>query len=147
MNDRSKYEFFAGRDRRGRAVWSNDFERIQPIFEWNNNAGCVTMTYNAALKRYLMCVTDGTNTIEKFNTYLLESESVCGPWKLVEYLKAFGEQAYFVNIPSKFVAADGRTLWLMYAANFSNGNKNWPHHESKPAGSRYGMCLQEVRLL
>jgi hypothetical protein len=35
----------------------------------------------------------------------------------------------------------------MYAANFSNGNKDWPHHEAKPAGSRYGMCLQEVRLL
>lgn len=147
VNDRSKYEFFAGRDGKGRALWSRNFAKIQPTFEWNNNAGCVTITYNAPLKRYLMCITDGTNTIGKFNTYMLESESVCGPWKLVEYLKSFGEQAYFVNIPSKFVARDGRTLWLMYAANFSNGVKAWPHHEAKPAGSRYGMCLQEVRLL
>jgi len=147
INDRSRYEFYAGRDRMGHALWTRDFANIQPIFEWNNNAGCVTMTYNPPLKRYLMCVTDGTNTIGKFNTYVLESESVSGPWKLVEYLKAFGEQAYFVNIPSKFVAEDGRTIWLMYAANFSNGNKNWPRHEAKPLGSRYGMCLQEVRLL
>ena len=146
INDRSRYEFFAGRDRQGRAIWTHNFAKIQPIFDWNNNAGCVTMTYIAPLKRYLMCVTDGGNTISEFNTYLLESEFVSGPWKLVEYLKAFGEQAYFVNIPSKFVSADGRTIWLMYAANFTNGNQNWPQHQARPVGSRYGMCLQEVQL-
>ena len=48
----------------------------------------------------------GTNTIAAFNTYVLESESVTGPWKMVEYMKSFGEQAYFVNIPSKFVGDD-----------------------------------------
>jgi len=147
MNDVSRYEFFAGRDRGGRAVWTPRFSKIRPIFEWNNNAGCVTMTYNAPLRRYLMCTTDGGDTIGKFNTYILESGSVTGPWKLVEYLKAFGEQAYFVNIPSKFIGADGRTLWLLYAANFTNGNRNWPHHRANPPGSRYGMCWQEVRLL
>jgi hypothetical protein len=51
-----------------------------------------------------------------------------------------------VNIPSKFISADGRTVWLCYAANFSSG---WGgiKFQSRPAGSRYGMCLQEVRLL
>jgi hypothetical protein len=148
LNDRSKYEFFAGRGRSGQADWTRDFDKIQPIFEWNNNAGCVTMTYNAPLQRYLMCITDGVDTIAKFNTFILESRSVTGPWKLVEYMKSFGEQAYFVNIPSKFIGAGGRTLWLMYAANFSNGNPNWhTTHKSDPPGSRYGMCLQEVEVL
>jgi hypothetical protein len=140
MNDRASYEFFAGNGR-----WTKDLAKARPIFEWNNNAGCVTMTYNAPLKRYFMCVTDGTDTISKFNTYILESASVTGPWRLVTYMKHFGEQAYFVNIPSKFISADGLTFWLMYAANFSNSAWN-SGHKSNPPGSRYGMCLQEVRL-
>ena len=61
-------------------------------------------------------------------------------------MKDFGEQAYFVNIPSKFISADGRTLWLCYSANFTNG---WlgTKFAGNPPGSRYGMCLQEVKLL
>lgn len=146
MNDASKYDFFAGLDGKGRAGWSRDFSRIRPVAAWRDNMGCVTMTYHAPLKKCLMCVTDGGNTVSYFNTYLLESSRLTGPWKLVAYLKHFGEQAYFVNIPSKFIAADGRTLWLCYAANFSQG-WNGVRFESLPIGSRYGMCLQEVRLL
>jgi len=147
MNDRSKYEYFAGRAPGDQPLWTRDLNRAQPIFEWNNNAGCVTMTYNPGLKCYLMCITDGVGTVEKFNSYILESERVTGPWKLVEYLKDFGEQAYFVNVPSKFLSPDGRSGWLLYAANFSNCCTNWPSHRPNPAGSRYGMCWQEIRFL
>ena len=65
MNDVSKYEFYAGTDPKGKPVWTNDFKKIKPLLEWNNNMGCVTMTYNAPLKKYLMCVTDGGNTCAK----------------------------------------------------------------------------------
>jgi hypothetical protein len=147
INDLSAWEFFAGHDTQGRAVWSRDFRRVRPIMEWNNNAGNVSITYNPVLKKYLMLVTDGTNTIGKFHTYLLESNHIAGPWRLSVYMKNFGQQAYFVNIPSKFLAADGRTAWLCYAANFSNGNKDWPHHDAVPPGGGYGMTLQEIRLL
>jgi hypothetical protein len=146
INDAAEYEYFGGRDEKGRAVWASDFYRIKPLLEWDNNMGCVTITYNAPLKRYLMCVTDGTNTVWKFNTYFLEAGEITGPWRLVAYLKDFGEQAYFVNFPSKFIGGDGRTLWLCYAANFTNG---WlgTSLKSDPPGSRCAMCLQEVRLL
>ncbi len=146
MNDRAQYEFYAGDDSAGHAVWTSDFGKIRPIAEWRDHMGCVTMTYNPPLKKYLMCVTDGGNTVSRYNTYILESEQVSGPWKLVTHMSNFGEQAYFVNIPSKFISPDGRTLWLCYAANFSSG---WGGitFNSRPPGSRYGMCLQEVRLL
>ncbi len=62
----------------------------------------------------------------------------------MQYLHHFGEQAYFVNIPSKFISADGRTLWLCYAANFAP-NWNGMKIKANPPGSRYGMCLQEVK--
>jgi hypothetical protein len=141
MNDASKYEFCAGGD-----TWTGDFAKIRPIAAWRDRMGCVTITYDAPLRKYLMCVTDGGNTVSRFHTYILESDKITGPWKIAAYLKNFGEQAYFVNIPSKFIGADGRTLWLCYAANFSSG---WGGitFRSEPPGSRYAMCLQEVRLL
>ena len=146
MNDTTKYEFFAGRRANGEGLWTSDFARIQPIAEWRDHMGCVTMTYNAPLKKYLLCVTDGGNTVSRYHTYILESDHITGPWKVVAFLRNFGEQAYFVNLPSKFIRGDGRTLWLCYSANFSSG---WGGitFKSRPPGSRYAMCLQEVRLL
>ncbi len=145
MNDASKYEFFAGHGFLGQPRWTHNLAEAKPIAAWRDNMGCVTMTYDAPLKKYLMCVTDGGNTTGYFNSYLLESDRITGPFKLAEYLHHFGEQAYFVNLPSKFISADGRTLWLCYAANFApdwNGMKI----QRNPPGSRYGMCLQEIKL-
>jgi len=146
MNDFSKYEFYAGNDTKGNPVWANDFKKIKPLLEWNNNMGCVTMTYNASLKKFLMCITDGGNTCSKMNTYILESDKITGRWNLVAYMKNFGEQAYFVNIPSKFISKDGKTAWLLYSGNFApdwNGQKI----KSNPPGSHYGLVLQKIEFL
>lgn len=146
MNDPAKYEFFAGNDSSGQPIWTSDFKAIKPLLEWNNNMGCVTMTYNAQLKKYLMCVTDGGNTASKMNTYVLESDKMTGGWKLVTYMKNFGEQAYFVNIPSKFISKDGKTMWLLYSGNFAtdwNGDKI----VQNPPGSHYGLVMQKIELL
>ena len=140
INDPSKYEFFAGHDETGSAIWANDFTRIKPIAAWKDNMGCVTMTYNAPLKKYLLCVTDGRTTMSVFNTCILESDQITGPWRLVTYMKEFGEQGYFVNIPSKFIGSDGRDFWLCYSANFIPRDRR-----SNPPGSGYGLCLQEIR--
>ena len=138
MNNAAKYEFYAGKDAEGQPVWSHEFKRIKPIAVWRDHMGCVTMTWDALLRKYLMCVTDGDHTIGYFDTYFLESDQITGPWRLVSYLRHFGEQAYFVNIPSKFIGPDGRTLWLCYAANFSSG---WEvKFRPRPPGSRYGSC-------
>lgn len=146
INDPSKYEFFAGHDAEGKPIWSKDFSALQPLIDWNNNCGCVTVTYNAPLKKYLMCVTDGWPTCAKMNSYILEADQITGPWKLVSYMKEFGEQGYFLNFPSKFISADGRTLWLCYSGNFAT-NWNSMAIQSNPAGSHYGLVLQEVKLL
>jgi hypothetical protein len=97
-------------------------------------------------KKYLMCVTDGMTTGSRFNTYILESDNITGPFKIVKYLKEFGEQGYFVNFPSKFISEDGMTLWLSYSGNFAT---NWDGRKIRknPPGSRYAWCLHEVKLL
>jgi len=146
INDVAQYEFFAGHDNNRIPIWTRDFSAIKPIMEWEDNAGCVTMTWNEPLKTYFMCVTygyrkgGGGNT--DYDTYVLESDAVTGPWRLVTYMKGFGPQAYFVNLPSKFISSDGRTLWLCYSANWSRRGIR-----GNPPGSRYALCLQEFRLL
>ena len=146
INDIAKYEFFAGHDAAGAPVWTSEFARIRPLADWNNNMGCATVTYNAPLRKYLMCVTDGWPTVAKMHSYILEADALTGPWRLVVYMKDFGEQAYFLNFPSKFIGRDGKTMWLCFSANFSPG---WNNVALKfnPPGGRYGLCLHEVRLL
>jgi hypothetical protein len=146
INDPPKYEFFAGLNQTGQAQWTRDFAKIQPLVAWNNNCGNVSMTYDAPLKKYLMWITDGGNTISEFNTYLLESDQITGPWQLAVYMRHFGPQGYFVNLPTKFISADGQTAWLCYAANFTNGYLG-TRFKPNPPGSGYGMCLHEIRLL
>lgn len=143
INKRSAYEFYAGTDASGKPIWSKQIEEIQPIFEWNNKAGCVTMTYHAPLKKYLMCITDGWPTVQSMDTYILESDQITGPWKMVCYLKDFGPQAYFVNIPSKFISEDGKRAWLCYSANFAY-NRDRQASPGNPKGSHYSLSLHEI---
>jgi hypothetical protein len=146
MNDASQWEFYGGKDGQGNALWTNDFSKIKPLLEWNNNMGCVNVTYNAPLKKYIMSVTDGGNTVAKMNTYFLESESLTGEWKLITYLKDFGEQAYFVNFPSKFISKDGKTMWMFYSGNYAP-NWNGKQIQSNPPGSHYGLVMQKIQLM
>jgi hypothetical protein len=145
INDITAYEFFAGHDPAGKPVWSNKFEEIKPLIEWNNHMGCVTATYVPGLKKYLMCVTDGWPTVAKMTSYILEADAITGPWRMVSYMKDFGEQGYFLNFPSKFISPDGSTLWLCYSANFSSG-WNGVNLGVNPPGGRYGLCLHEIKL-
>jgi hypothetical protein len=145
INRLDAYEFFAGHDASGQPLWSEDFAEIKPLIEWNNHMGCVTATWVPGLKKYLMCVTDGWPTVSKMNSYILEADVITGPWRMVAYMKDFGEQAYFLNFPSKFISSDGRTLWLCYSANFSSG-WNGVDLRINPPGGRYGLSLHELEL-
>jgi hypothetical protein len=142
INDATAYEFFSGYDAGGQAVWTRRFEDIKPLLEWKGNLGCVTATYNPGLKRYFMCISRSIRT-KHANILFMESARLTGPWKVVAYLKDFGPEAYFLNIPSKFISRDGRTFWLCYS-----GNWNW-HVETggNPPGSHYALCLREIRLV
>jgi hypothetical protein len=105
--------------------------------------GCVTATYVPALKKYFMCVTDGWPTVAKMNSYILEADQLTGPWRMVTYMKNFGEQGYFLNFPSKFISEDGKSLWLCYSANFGESGAKL---KLNPPGGRYGLSLHEMKL-
>ncbi|CAE7214229.1 unnamed protein product [Symbiodinium natans] len=143
INDLASWEFY------GNGSWHpGDVARAAPLVSWGNRTGVTTMTYIPAVKRYIMCVSTPTFspfTTRQFDTYFLESANITGPFRYISYLREFGPQAYFVNIPSKFVAAstgsDGSLrLFLSYSANFAY------HGQPAPAGSGYHWTLQEVEL-
>lgn len=148
INDPTAWEFFAGRDAMGVDLWVSDVRRSQPIVDWNDHCGCVTITYNPSLRKYLMFVTDGWPTSATMDTWVAEADTLTGPWRLVTYMAKFGQQAYFVNLPSKFVSADGRRGWLCYSANYANiGLPEQYTQKEDPPGSRYALCLQEIELV
>jgi len=140
INQRSSYEYFAGYNVKGRAIWSKNFSEMRSLFSWKLRCGCVTATYIALLEKYLMFVTTGSDRHTAFDTYVLESDNVAGPYKLVTYMQEFGRQAYFVNVPSKFVSKNGRKMWLCYAANYTG-------HSPSPRHSKYAMSLQEFQMV
>jgi len=61
-------------------------------------------------------------------------------------MKNFGRQAYFLNLPSRFIGETGRTAWLSYSANFNNVYF-CDRTLADPIGSRYAWNLQEFLLL
>lgn len=143
INDPGAWEFFAGHDVEGKATWTSSLDLARPILDWNNRCGNVSMTWNPALGRYFMFVTDGWPTTDTMDTYLLESTSLTGPWSLVQWWEDFGPQAYFFNIPSKFISADGLRFWTLYSANFTWASDHWI---GDPPISGYHACFLEVAL-
>ena len=62
-------------------------------------------------------------------------------------MKDFGEMAYFVNIPSKFISKDGMTMWLCYSANWINVWQGREVYPLDPVGGSYSMTMTEVKLI
>ena len=145
INNIDSYEFFGGHNDSGAPIWSSSFSDIQPLVSWKGKMGSATITYNPVLKKYLMCVTDGWPTIKDMDSYILESDTIAGPWRMVQYMEAFGPQAYFLNFPGKFISDN--KAWLCYSANFAYNKIRMDENAGNPVGSRYGMCLQEVEFL
>jgi hypothetical protein len=143
INDASNYEYYGGNDAAGNPVWTHDFAKIKPVVEWANHMGQVAATYIPALKKYIMCVTDGHSYSGPFNTYFLESSEMTGPWRMASYWGAFGKEAYFVHLPSKFIgtAVENGSLkaWIVYSANFNS-------HQVDPPDSKYAMCLRQISI-
>ena len=159
VNDRNQWEFFAGKDSQtGKDVWARgNVSQAAPLFTWNTRTGVVTMTFVPALSKYIMCITTPTETpytVKDFDTYLLESDNLTGPFRLVVYMAQFGPEGYFVHLPSKFLSASTTTAksengkdavtffdaYLSYSANFAESQA-----APDPVGSGYHWSLQPIR--
>jgi hypothetical protein len=81
----------------------------------------VTVSYNAALKRYLLCQA-GSDSHSKLEAGfgIFDAPEPWGPWTTVTYVPAWdvnpGETCGF---PTKWMSADGRTMHLLFSGGDS----------------------------
>lgn len=145
INDLGAWQFYGG-SVSGTPVWVDSPNQAIPLVEWPGRVGNVSVSFVPSVGRYIMCFTDGWPTIAEMDSYLLESTSLTGPWRLVAHLEQFGPQGYFLNLPTKFMAAETPSAWLLYSANFTNHLLD-SGFRADPPGARYSMCLAELEFV
>jgi hypothetical protein len=114
--DHTKYEFWTGKK------WSSSVEKAEPIVEWPDNIGGATITWNPGLKKYILVTHHNAHSgigdvAEEHRTIIMESDKITGPFKTIHYMTNWGPGSYFGNIPAKWISEDGKTAWLVIAAN------------------------------
>ena len=130
---RQAWQFFAGTSARDR-VWSQQEEKAVPIFSDPGHVGHPTITYNKALKRYILCISsdmiphrgDATNEeTQKWNwaseMQLYEGPNPWGPWSIFHNEKQWGGKdhtCYLPQIPSAWLSADGLSGTVLFAGDY-----------------------------
>ncbi len=154
--DRAEWQFYAG-DSQGVPRWSGALGDRVPVltdttkhhpehFPVSGGSGVIAqggVVYVPALDRFLY------STWSEFTLELYEAPKPWGPWRHVvcrdfgpyPWVGPDGEHprhgGYGATMPSKFLAADGRTAWLQ---------SNWFVHASTYAGRTYRFSLRRVAL-
>lgn len=135
MNDilhRDAYEFFLNLDDAGRPVWGRDIARRGAVFQRPGGCYRPTVSYNSALKRYLLVMPlpnehsrDARGRIDtrpSGGLVVYDAPEPWGPWTTVFLTRDWdvgpGDSASF---PSKWMSTDGRRLNLVFSGddNFS----------------------------
>ncbi len=130
IHERGAYEFFAGLDGAGRPTWTRNLARRAAVF--TNPGRCYRsgVTYNAALRRYLLvqpapgaASRDRAGRIDvRFSGGLAiyDAPEPWGPWTTAFFAERWdvgpGDTASF---PTKWMSADGRTLYLVFSGDDS----------------------------
>jgi hypothetical protein len=136
---RDAYRYFAGLDRSGRPIWTDDQRRMRPIFTDRNPSrpGCggqcnmasplEDAVYNRALGRYI-----GTAQGDYIGqTSFYDAPHPWGPWTTISYnnidpqtgtggwanLGTAGGGALGVHVVNAWTSSDGLSLWLTYSSD------------------------------
>ncbi len=122
LNDRQAYEFFERLDDERGPVWSANIDDRGPVFVHPGRCYRSAVTYCAGLKRYLWVQilpgTEGQRTDTRFagGFAIFDAPEPWGPWTTAYFTEKSdvgpGETASF---PTKWMSADGRTLWLVFS--------------------------------
>lgn len=134
LADRSAYRFFSGLDARGAPAWSADIGDSKPIFTDPRGTQRISLTYNAAIKRYIMTashrVGEGPHNA---SLGVFDAPELWGPWTTIYYDDHWSgnDRTYHHKFPTKWMSADGKTMWLLY---------------SGLGGNNYAFCLRKATL-
>jgi hypothetical protein len=124
--DQDSYEFFAGLDSRGDALWTSHLAAAEPVFKdargvgWNSSA-----SFNQGLGRYMLMTEHDVTS--QGNLGLFDAPEPWGPWTTVLY-ERFGAgeietSAFYWNFSNKWLSADGKDFTLIFTGR--NSNDSW----------------------
>jgi hypothetical protein len=152
INSQSSYEYFVGRKIDGSPSWSTRFEDIKPLFQWASRCGMTYITYFPAIRKYIAVVCAGwpNGGGSQRDTWIAEADALWGPWSIVTYWNAFGEGAYYAQIPSKFIKPDGSFV-MFYSGGWAGPTPIPPELQKDPTlvdhpSSQYTLCAAEFQL-
>jgi hypothetical protein len=134
------YSFFCGHDEKGKAIWGEGVENAKPILDWPNHLGSESITWFPELKKYILMscrLKENENNLPYNVTSFWEADQITGPYKIVHYMRNWGQQAYFPNIPSQMINNDGKSAWMTVSCNYSVQNID-PHQ------CRYAASMHEI---
>ncbi len=142
--NRKTWEFYAGVG--GDPAWIRDEHRARSVHSDHGHVGHPTMTYNAALGRFLLAyssdvVPHSMATPPQIaeatwhrarELVLLEGPTPWGPWGLVHH-ESFWEGdhvAYLPQLPGKWFSADGMAGTLLFSGDYKQFGKHTPKEQS-----------------
>lgn len=142
LADRGAYAFFTGETEPGRAAWTADPSKANPVFSDPAGTGdLATVVYVPALRRYLL------TTFHKGPGQLgiFDAPQPWGPWTTVAYYEKWGEMAadgegLTCTFPSKWVSPDGQTLWCVFSAYGEGAKRGIAAHD------RFNLVKVELKL-
>lgn len=133
---RAEWEFYAGTDNAGKPVWSRELYKRRPIFTDPKGVQRVAMSYNPALKRYILVTSHKVDPNAQNVTHtgalgVFEAPEPWGPWATVYYDDYWSgkDVTYHHKFPPIWMSADGKTMWLLYSG-LGAGN--------------YGFCMRRA---
>ena len=121
LMDRSRYQFSAGLDAEGQAVWTQEIAARRPVLEDANGVGrCFSVSYNPGLRRYLLCTEHGEPY--QGNLGIFDAPGPWGPWTTVGYYRNWGNLGsnFHWNFSNKWLSADGTGFVLIFTGIGAN---------------------------
>ncbi|HEX4588530.1 MAG TPA: DUF4185 domain-containing protein [Gemmataceae bacterium] len=119
LRERRDYEYYAGREPGGGPAWSRNPSARAGILIPPNKCYRCTVSYDAVLKRYLLCQA-GADRKADVGFGIFDAPEPWGPWATVYYARQWdvspGESCCF---PTKWMSADGKTLHLVFSGDDS----------------------------
>jgi hypothetical protein len=116
VRERGAYEYYAGTDAGG-PTWSRNPSARAGILAPPHKCYRCTVSYDAGLKRYLLCQA-GADRQADVGFGIFDAPEPWGPWTVVYYARRWdvspGESCCF---PTKWMSPDGTTLHLVFSGD------------------------------
>ncbi len=115
IKERGAYEFCVDPNARPAPAWSPDLSKCGTIFDNPGRCYRCNVSFNAGLKRYLLCQAGADRNVNS-GFGIFDAPEPWGPWTTITYQPRWdvdpGESASF---PTKWMSADGRMVHLVFS--------------------------------